>query len=796
MKVVHFCSIVFLLFCPRVAAQEMTVTVTGEVKDNNGMPVPYANVALYHPEDSVLVTGAVSSDAGEFSFQSEPGRYFLKVTFLSYADKVLPDIVLTDQDVSLGTIVLSSQASQLDEIVIEGERSTMELQLDKRVFNVGKDLTNISGSAADVLGNVPSVNVDVEGNVSLRGSQNVRILIDGKPSGLTGISTADALRQVQANLVESVEVITNPSSRYDAEGEVGIINIILKKEHRKGVNGAFTLNAGYPANHGGSFNVNLRKERINLFSSYGFNFREGPGSGSSFQRFTLPDTTFAYEQENRRVRGGTSHNFIGGMDYYFNETSVLTGSAVYRRSDGLNTSRLIFRDLDASNQVLRTVIRNEREEEPENNGEIALSYRKDFSKPGQKLTADVKWIENVENEFSLFDEQSDGQTSYQRSFNTENERNAFFQTDYIEPFGKEGKFETGVRGTLRVIENDFLVEEQNGDGVWKVNPSFDNSLLYTENILAAYTMASQTRNRLSYQAGLRAELTDISVALKRSDEVNYQNYLNLFPSTFLSYKLSEKHTGQLSYSYRISRPRFRQLLPFSSYSNNRSLRTGNPNLRPEFTHSIEASHLFNWDEGSLLSGIYYRRRQGVIEEITVVDSVGYNRVFPINLSRENAYGFEFNLSWTPAKWFRYTANANLYRAISEGEYEEQVFSRDTYTMNGRSIVQVTFLKEYDFQGTFNYQAPQNTPQGRRLSMYYIDVALARDLMKGNATLALSLRDMMNTRRFRNEIIGSELNSTSDFQWRARQLMLTFTYRLNQKKQDGNRDRGEDFDDES
>jgi outer membrane receptor protein involved in Fe transport len=784
-----------MLLYSNAAAQELMVTISGEVKDDNSLPVPYANVALYHSEDSVLVTGAVSDGEGKFSFESEPGSYYVKITFLSYSEKTISDVVLTDRDVSLGTIVLLSEASQLDEIVIQGERSTMELQLDKRVFNVGKDLTNISGSAADVLGNVPSVNVDVEGNVSLRGSQNVRILIDGKPSGLTGISTADALRQVQANLVESVEVITNPSSRYDAEGEVGVINIILKKENRKGVNGAFALNTGFPANHGGSININLRKERINFFSSYGFNYRKGPGSGTSFQRFTLPDTTFAYEQENHRVRGGTSHNLIAGIDYYFNESSVLTGSVVYRHSDGLNTSRLTFRDLDASEQVLRTVTRDEREEEPEDNGEIALGYRKDFNKPGQKLTADFKWIENVEREISVFDQQTDGQTTLQRSFNTENERNAFFQADYVEPFGNEGKLETGVRGTLRVIDNDFLVEEQSEEGLWEINRNFDNNLLYTENILAAYAMASHTRNRLSYQAGLRGELTDISVALKRSDQTNFQNYINLFPSTFLSHKFSEKHTGQLSYSYRISRPRFRQLLPFSSYSNNRSLSTGNPNLKPEFTHSIEASHLFNWDEGSLLSGIYYRKRQGVIEEITVVDSVGYNRVFPINLSRENAYGFEFNFSWTPAKWFRYTANANLYRAVSEGEYEGQVFSRDTYTMNGRSILQLTLLKEYDFQGTFNYQAPQNTPQGRRLSMYYVDLAMARDLMKGNATLAVSVRDMLNTRRFRNEIVGPELNSISDFQWRARQFMITFTYRLNQKKQD-TRDRDEDFDEES
>src|SRR5690606_25156412 len=283
--------IFFLIIACSSAYAQQSFTLSGKVVDENNAAVPFANAALYNSTDSTLVTGAVSDDGGGFSIQTKEGRYYLMVTFLSYEEAIVPNINL-NRDIQLQPVVLKASSQILESIVVEGEKSQMELYLDKRVFQVGKDLSNISGSASDILDNVPSVTVDVEGNVSLRGSQNVRILIDGKPSGLAGISTADALQQLQGNLIESVEVITNPSARYDAEGEVGIINIILKKEERQGVNGSFSANAGHPDNFGASANVNFRREKFNFFTSYGFAYRSGPGRGNSFQRFSLPDTTF------------------------------------------------------------------------------------------------------------------------------------------------------------------------------------------------------------------------------------------------------------------------------------------------------------------------------------------------------------------------------------------------------------------------------------------------------------------------------------------------------------------------
>jgi len=255
---------------------EVGPAITGSIMDQQKNPVPFGSVAVHSAEDSTLVTGGVSDDQGKFSIPVNPGEYFVKVSFLSYNEEVIPSITISNSTVSLGVVTLKENSKVLEEVVVRGEKASMELQLDKRVFNIQKDLSNVGRNASDILGNLPSVTVDVDGTVSLRGSENVRILIDGKPSGLTS-RDPEALRMLQGNLIESIEVITNPSSRYDAAGEVGIINIILKKNQDKGINGSFSANAGYPAQYGAAYTINIRRKNVNLFSSYGLEYDKRPG---------------------------------------------------------------------------------------------------------------------------------------------------------------------------------------------------------------------------------------------------------------------------------------------------------------------------------------------------------------------------------------------------------------------------------------------------------------------------------------------------------------------------------------
>jgi outer membrane receptor protein involved in Fe transport len=787
---------VFLLSLGKLYAQQ-DIVISGKLIDGDKNPVLFANVALFNSADSTLAGGLASDENGLFRIPAKPGNYYLRISYLTMAEKIVPNVKVVSGNLDLGVIALKSDAQVLEELVVRGEKSQMELQLDKRVFNIGKDLSNIGGNASDVLNNMPSVTVDVEGNVALRGSQNVRILIDGKQSGMVGLNPAEALKQIPSDLIESIEIITNPSSRYDAEGEVGILNIVMKKNIRYGLNGSFTGTAGYPANLGGSFNINYRKEKINLIASYGHLYREGPGRGTSRQEYTSADTSFVYEQKTNRTRGGYSNNFTVGMDYFLNKHNTLTGTLSYRNSQNSNSSRLEYRDFDFNNNLTRTVIRTEEEKEPRTNIEAALSYRKTFEKKGQSLSFDAKYIISDETEASRYNEgvAGEGGNLMQRSFNTEDEKNWLFQLDYIHPFATNGKLEAGLKSSTRLLDNDFSVHQQNTQMNWIILPNFDNRLAYDEKIHAAYLMASNQFGKFFIQGGFRGEYSDILTELKKTNDVNHRKYFNLFPSLHLSYKLEDTQTLQLSYSYRLSRPGFRDLLPFSSFSDSRVFRSGNPLLNPEFTHSFEAGHLLNMEKGSLLSSVYYRRRLGVVENLTTVDSTGFTRIMPVNLSTGNAYGMEFNLTYDPFNWWKWTANANIFRAVNEGFYADQVLRSDTYTWNGRISSRVTLFKNIDFQSSFNYRAPRRTTQGRDLSQYFIDLGLARDILKGRGTVTASVRDLMNSRMQRRIVENAGYYSRSDFQWRARQFIVTFSYRLNRSKENERSDNRDDMGDE-
>ncbi len=787
--------IYFLLIIPfvhDVNAQQPSggFSIKGKLEDTDKNPVLFASVALYTVADSALVGGVTSDETGNFNLPAGPGNYFLKITFLTLDEKIVPDVKVAGKNVNLGTIKMTANAKVLREVVVRGEKSQMELQLDKRVFNVGKDMSNLGSNASDILNNMPSVTVDVDGNVALRGSGNVRILIDGKQSGMVGMNPAEALKQIPGDLIENIEIITNPSSRYDAEGEVGILNIVMKKNIRYGLNGSFTGTAGYPSNFGGSFNVNYRKKKVNLIASYGHLYREGPGRGFSRQSYTGADTSFVYEQKNNRTRGGYSNSFMVGMDYFLNKYNTLNATLSFRKSRNTNTSLLEYRDFDLNNNPTRTVLRSENETEPRANFEAALNYNKTFETKGKSLSFVGKYILSDETEAALFNESTQGEATsiVQRSFNTEDEKNILVQLDFIQPFGKNGKIETGLKSSVRLLDNDFSVHQQNLQMNWVILPDFDNRFAYDEKIHAAYLMASNQLGKVFIQAGLRGEYSDIKTELKKTNVENRRKYFNLFPSVHLSYKLKESQTLQLSYSYRLSRPGFRSLLPFSNFSDSRVFRAGNPLLNPEYTHSFEAGHLMNFEKGTLLSSVYYRHRLGVVEDITSVDSTGFTTVTPINLSTGDSYGFEFNLTYDPFDWWKWAANANVFRAQNQGVYNDIILKSDTYSWTSRISSRLTLLKNIDFQSSLNYRAPRRTTQGRELSQYSIDLGLSRDILKGRGTVTASVRDLFNSRKRRSITENAGYYSQSEFQWRARQFLVTFSYRLNRTKE---KERGAD-----
>ena len=764
--------------------------VTGQVIDGEtGEPLEYVTAALIAQQDSSVVSGAVTDVDGKFEITARPGRFTLRINFLSYASRDIGGIQLTrDQMVKeMGVINLEPDTEVLDEVVVQGEKSSMTMTLDKRVFNVGKDLTNAGRSAADLLDNIPSVSVDIEGNVSLRGSQNVRILVDGKPSGLVGISTADGLRQLQSNMIERVEVVTNPSARYDAEGSAGIINIILKKEKKEGINGTFTGTVGVPENFGGSFNINYRKKWTNLFASYGIDYRRNPGGGSTFQTFFPEDTLYYTDREFDRVRGGLSNNLRFGSDFYLNPKNTITVAALYRISDEDNDYDTYYKDYDQNFNQLFETARFDDEKEIDENSEYSINYTRTFSKKGQKLSADIQYRNNNETEESdinettvILEDGSELPELFQRSLNEEFDKGWLIQADYEHPFGKDGKLEVGFRNSIRQIGNDYLVEELNEQGEWENLEGFSNNFNYDENIYASYAMFGNKANKFSYQLGLRMEITDIKTLLEQTAETNDRNYTDFFPSVHLTYALNNDRSLQGSYSRRIRRPRFRSLNPFSSFSDARNIRTGNPDLDPTYTDSYELGVLQNWEKSSFYYAVYYRYSTGVVSYITSVED-GITFVRPENVGIKNDLGLEVTYSNEFNSWLRVNATSNFYHSDYDAESDGQDLSTKTTTFFTRVMSQMKIKKEWDFQTTLHYRAPQEVPQGRRKSYFVVDLGLSRDVMKGKGTLMLSVRDLFNTRKWRYETITPDYTSDGDFQWRSRTAVLSFNYRLNQNK---------------
>jgi ferric enterobactin receptor len=798
--------------------------ITGKIIDAvSKSPLEYATVALHKASDSSLVTGATTDKNGIFTITAKPGKYYAKLEFISFETSAIGDITISDSQrkVDLGVVALSATAEEVAEVEIRAEKSSTQIMLDKKVFNVGQDLANQGGTASDILDNVPSVAVDVEGNVSLRGNQNVRILVDGKPSGLVGIGNTDGLKQIPANMIDRVEVITNPSARYEAEGTVGIINIILKKDKRKGLNGTFNVSAGYngvfitplansdkiPLSLGTAINLNYRKKNFNFFLNTGVDQQNNPGGGTTYQEFYRADT-FITDFNRQHMRSGLGLNIRFGADYYITEKDVLTASFFYQPNTDENYAEVTYDDKLLSNgsmYPLGITLRSDMEDESESNYEGALNYKKTFAQKDRQFTADFRFQTNGEVAQSVikqfFDSENIPSLSSipqltQRSSNDESEKNYQLQLDYVHPFKENGKFEFGYRGILRTIENGFAVEEDTlGNGNYYLIESVSDNFIYDENIQAVYTSVGDKIKKFSYLVGLRYENAQITTTSVKLDSVNTRTYNSpFFPSVFLSYDLPKKNAMQFSYSRRVRRPGFRELNPFYSFTDARNRFGGNPNLNPEFTHSMELSHIKYFEKSTITSAVYYRITNGSVQRlrrIEIQDGDTITIIQPVNLDQSFSYGLEFTFNVEPTKWLRLNGNFNFFRSIlpqTPSPFDPNyTLSNDAYSWSANLTSRFVIDKNTNVQLRFNYQAPQKDIQGSRKAVYFLDLAASKDVMKGNGTITLNFRDIFNTRRWKSTVyIEDELFADSNFQFRSGSLGAAFSYRLNQKKGRGDR----------
>ena len=755
--------------------------------------VEFATVSVFNESDSTLATGGLTDVNGDFMIPIEPGKYYARIQFMGFQDVFVSNITVSKQNpiYNMGEISFKENEELLEEVVVQAERTEMQLTLDKKVYNIGSDLSNLGGSASDLLANLPSIEVDVDGNVSLRGSENVQILVDGKPSGLIGLSGTGGLQQLQGNLIERVEVITNPSARYDAEGGAGIINIILKKDQAKGFNGSFQVQGGLPENNGASVNINYRTGWINWFVNYGVTSRTSPGQGFNNNFFTTPDSTYFIDQDNDRERKSLSQNVRFGSDIYFNEKNVLTLSASYRRSDGENTTKTIYDFFDSNRVPFSDRFRVDNEDEDDLNWQYELNFNRDFKRKGQKLTFTLQQQDSEETEVSAFDDVtnfSDGTIVdlIQRAKNENGEGRQLMQLDYVHPFSKSGKFEFGLRYNGRTIFNDYIVESDSAASGSEENfeevVSLTNDFRFQERIYAAYGILSNQYEKITWQLGLRAEQTNLETLLEQTNEENDQNYISFFPSANLTYKYSEISSVQVSYSRRITRPRFRNLNPFITYSNPLSLFLGNPTLQPQFTDSYELGLLQNRKSSSIYVGLYYRYTTDVVQriqreregEVSVVERL------PVNLGVRDDIGIEANINYDLSKKFRVTSNFNFFNSQVDGG---ETLSAEATTLSTRIGAFFRDRKLFNAQLSWFYRAPQNRPQGVSKSIQSLDIGISKDFLKNNGTISMNVRDLFNTRKFRGETVTDTFTSDTEFQWRRGPIgLISFTYRLNQKKQ--------------
>jgi outer membrane receptor protein involved in Fe transport len=768
-------------------------TISGKVIDSKTSEImSYASIRVLDAKTEKLITGGITTEKGTFSLQVPYGIYVVATEFMGY--KIWKSNILTldksNAAINLGNILLQTQSQQLTEVEVRAEKSTMEMALDKRVFNVGKDLANAGGTASDILTNIPSVSVEPDGGIKLRGSDNVRILIDGKPSGLVSFKGGAGLQSLQASMIERVEVITNPSARYEAEGMAGIINIVLKKDKKQGFNGSFDVITGYPVNEGLGINMNYRHQKLNFFLNYGIAYRITPNIAHNFQQVFNGDTTVISDQDRNGNLKGFNNNIQGGLDYFFSEKSYLTASYLFRRSDARRITDLTYRDYyNSLSNLIRTTYRQQDEKETEPNSEYALTYRRDFDKKNHSFSAEVRYIDNWERSDQLFTQKAfqpngsvdKAQTLLQNSLNDEYEKQWLFQTDYSKPIHKDGKVEVGARANFRDMVNDYVVNQQNENGVFVPLPGLKNYFIYTENINAVYGIVGDKYKKLSYQIGLRAEWTNVKTTLRETNEVNPRNYSNLFPSAHIAWEMPNENSLQLSFSRRVRRPFYNDLSPFATFSDSRNFFGGNPNLNPEFTNAFEIGHIKYFKFGSLSSSLFYRDTKDKIQTIRSVNDLGFATTRPENLTGEKSFGLDIASQVNFYQWWKSDFSFSIFNADMDGSNIDENYKRNTQSWFARHTSKFSLPNRLDIQVRANYEAPQKTVQGRRLSMYYIDFSVSKEVFQGKGTLNLNIMDIFNTRVSRFVTEGANFITDGSSQFRRRQINLTLNYRIKNAK---------------
>jgi len=753
--------------------QNAEVEITGILQESaSNQAIPYATVVLKNPVTEEAISGATTTDTGQFTITTTAPQFYLSVSFMGYKTLVIREFNIQNGKANLGILKMETDSQTLDEVVVTSETSRTIFKLDKRVFNVGKDISSTGVSALEVLNNVPSVNVSIEGDITLRGSGGVQILINGKPSILADES-GNALGTITSDMIESIEVITNPSAKYEASGTSGILNIILKKEEKEGWNGSITLNTGVPDNHSIGGSINRRTEKFNLFTQFGAGYRSLPRDTEARNENLVSGETIISDGEEFRNEG--FFNITLGADYHLNEYNVFTlsGNFAYEIED--QPSETFFEFFDEEGFVSRWV-RNEETDATNPKWQYEFNWKKQF-KNNEDHTFQFSALGSFfgKDQSSSFTDRTiagENVDSDQRTATDFLQADYTFKADYVNPLSENYTLETGALYVINDVGNDFEVSDLiNGEYV--INQNLTNNFEWNQKVLGVYATGAFENDTWGVKAGLRIENTDLQTLLTNTNEANSQNFTNWFPSVHTSYTLSEGLAFQAGYSRRIFRPRLWDLNPFFNIRNNFNIRVGNPNLLPEFTDSYELTSIYKIGKASLSSSLYHRYTTEVVERVsTFVDNVTFTS--PANIGTNSSIGFETNGKYSPTRWLTLTCDFNFNYFDRKGTFEDQVFDFTGNQWSTRLGSKIGLPADIDLELNGNYQSGFETVQGEVSGFAFLDLGLRKKILKGKVVANLGVRDLFAS-RIQERFVNQPNFSNCNFGLRGRFITFGVSY---------------------
>ena len=782
------------IFCYSVAFGQsrftLTATVVDEITKNK---LPFATFTLLDSATKNLVGGGVSDENGYVVVESSTQDITVQVDYIGYETKSI-NLELRSKRTQIGTVTLTPKENQLAGIDLVGRRSDVEIRLDKRVYNIGQNLNAKGTNVSDVLENIPSLSIDLDGNLELRGNTNVRILIDGKPSGLVGMNGIDALADLPAESVDRVEIITAPSARYQAEGSSGIVNIILAKNNLKGLNGVFNVSAGKFESYGSNASLNYKSGKFNFFTNSGY--RDETNIGGAFQDNYYKDNS-DYDQfiETRsfdRRRRGTNINI--GTDFNPTDKTKFTLSYVHNKRDGDDQTINFQNHFLASNPVTQSR-RSEIEKDTDINEQLSLSITHKFNDKGHKLDLTIQKEKNIEDELADLQTQQYLPTNIlgllEENNTADTQKQFLAQLDYVWPIDKNTQFEAGYRATNENQDATFVVQNEDEMGLIIIDESLTNFLDFKQEVHALYTQFGKKWNSLSLLTGLRYEHTSTNIIQKVTQEDNNRSFGDFFPTINIGLELSDTENITIGYNRRISRPRSRSLNPFQSRSSETSFFRGNPYLKPSYSNGVDVGYLRQFKKVTLNGSVYFRRTEGPENRISVEtgDVVEVNGVstkvverFPINLGRSDQFGVEANSSvrWS-TKW-RTNLSFNFFNKTEVGDYQGRSFDNTNRSWTGSFRNNLSLPANINTQINVWFRGPSQSAFGKRKAFGGLNIGLSKDVINNNATININFSDVFNTSIFKWETNTGTILTQGEYQRRKPVYKFTFTYRFRQDKE--------------